>query len=198
MAIDIKKLNRLINEANEDEDTTQEFDEFSTLDLRQARCFGYHSPKQNSWLNISQQISNVGWNNIDIKQLEQQLALDVEQSYINIAEFKLVNVSDGLSYTLKFDNNKGMWNVCITDSPKAELTAEQQSNFFKSELFNKIAKRAYYWLSDSLKSVQEDVYPHINKGELLLIDVVKLDAILHFLQSKHFLENLRNGKFYAI
>jgi hypothetical protein len=34
MTIDIKKLNRLINEANEDEDTTQEFDEFSTLDLR--------------------------------------------------------------------------------------------------------------------------------------------------------------------
>jgi hypothetical protein len=74
-----------------------------------------------------------------------------------------------------------MWNVCITDSPKAELTAEQQSDFFKSELFNKIAKRTYYWLSDSLKSVQADVYPHINKGELLLIDVVKLDAILHFL-----------------
>ena len=44
---------------------------------------------------------------------------------MNIAEFKLINVSDGLSYTLKFDNNKGMWNVCITDSPKAELTTEQ-------------------------------------------------------------------------
>jgi hypothetical protein len=53
MAIDIKKLNRLINEANEDEDTTQEFDEFSTLDLRKARCFGYNVPKDESWVKIA-------------------------------------------------------------------------------------------------------------------------------------------------
>jgi hypothetical protein len=50
MAINIKLLNRLINEANEDEDTTQEFDEFSTLDLRTASCFGYSTPFKKSWV----------------------------------------------------------------------------------------------------------------------------------------------------
>lgn len=50
MAINIKLLNRLINEANEDEDTTQEFDEFSTLDLRMASCFGYSTPFKKSWV----------------------------------------------------------------------------------------------------------------------------------------------------
>ena len=198
MAIDIKRLNRLINEANEDEDTTQEFDEFSTLDLRKARCFGYNSPKDESWVRIAAQASIVGWRQIDHSKLENKLAIDVENSYINIAEFKIVNVSDGLSYTLKFDNNKGMWNVCITDSPKAELTAEQQSNFFKSEMFQKVAKRTYYWLMDALKIFNEDIQSHINDGSLLMVDAVKLDAIIHFLNSKHFLDNLRTGKFYAI
>lgn len=47
--INLKKLNRLIDEANEDEDTTQDFDEFSTLDLRSAKCFGYSVPRENSW-----------------------------------------------------------------------------------------------------------------------------------------------------
>lgn len=43
---------------------------------------------------------------------------------MSVAQFKMVNVSDGLSYTVTFDNNKAMWNVVISDSPKAELTAE--------------------------------------------------------------------------
>jgi hypothetical protein len=109
-----------------------------------------------------------------------------------------VNVSDGMSYIAIFDNNKAMWNVSIEDSPKAELTPEQQQAFFKSELFVKTAKRTYYRLTESLKAINEVINKHLNDGQLLLVDVVKLEAITHFLNSKHFLENLRNCKFYVI
>ncbi len=198
MAIDIKRLNRLINEANEDEDTTQEFDEFSTLDLRTANCFGYSAPFNKSWVHLATESLQVGWSNTDVKQLEKNLTLDVERSYLNIAKFKLVNVSDGMSYIAVFDNNKAMWNVSIEDSPKAELTPEQQQQFFKSELFVKTAKRTYYRLTEAMKAINEVVNTHLNDGQLLLVDVVKLEAIMHFLNSKHFLENLRNCKFYVI
>lgn len=198
MAINVKLLNRLINEANEDEDTSKELDEFSTLDLRSAKCFGYSIPQQKSWYSIAQQADELGWKNIDAKQLEKNLTLDVEQSYAYIAQFKLVNVADDFSYTLKFDNNKAMWNVSISNSPEAELTPEQQTTFFKSELFVKIAKRTYYKLLDVMKIYDEVIQPRINDGSLLLVDVVKLEAIMHFLNSRHFLDNLRNGKHYFI
>ena len=198
MAIDIKKLNRLINEANEDEDTTQEFDEFSTLDLRKVKCFGYSVPLEQSWVYIANQALQTGWGNVDTNQLEKNLTKDVEQSYMSVAQFKMVNVSDGLSYIVTFDNNKAMWNVVISDSPKAELTAEQQENFFKSELFTKAAKRSYYKITEAMKIFNQVIKSRLNDGSMLLVDVVKLDAITHFIESKHFLENLRNGKFYAI
>jgi hypothetical protein len=51
---------------------------------------------------------------------------------------------------------------------------------------------------DAIKAYNEIIHSHINDGSLLLVDVVKLEAILHFLNSKHFLENLRNGKSYFI
>lgn len=196
--INLKRLNRLIDEANEDEDTTQDFDEFSTLDLRSAKCFGYSVPRENSWQYLAVQADELGWGHIDVKQLERNLAKNVEDSYYSIAQFRMENVSDGLSYDVRFDNNKAMWTVAITNSPKAEITPEQQIAFFKSELFIKTAKHTYYKLIDALKAYNEVIQQHMSDGSLLLVDVVKLDAILHFLNSKHFLENLRNGKNYML
>lgn len=199
MTKNLKRLNALINEANEDEDiSSQKLDEFSTLDLRNAKCFGYSVPIEKSWVSLATQASEVGWNNIDVKQLERNLTKNVEQSYLSIASFKMVNVADDFSYDVRFDNNKAMWTAYISNSPDAELTPEQQSLFFKSELFIKTAKKTYYRLMDAIKAYNEVIHSHINDGSLLLVDVVKLEAILHFLNSKHFLENLRNGKSYFI
>lgn len=35
----------------------------------------------------------------------------------------------------------------------------------------------------------------MNNGELMLVDVVKLDAILTFIDTEHFMDNLLNGKY---
>ena len=86
-----------------------------------------------------------------------------------------------MSYFLWFDNSKGLWNVTIKNSPKAEMTVEQRAAFFKSKLFKKIAKRTYYIIADAKESYEKIVKQHIENGELLDVDVVKLDAILHFI-----------------
>ena len=77
------------------------------------------------------------------------MAKDVDNSYFHIASFKLVNLDDDTKYVLWFDNNKALWSLEIEDSPKAELEIEERANFFKSEMFKKIAKQAYTRVVDA-------------------------------------------------
>lgn len=181
--------------ANDSKNTDEAYDEFDGLDLRYATCFGYGCPKVDSWTNLANVAIDKGWNNIDVQQLEDSLMHNIEACYYKIAQFKLENVEDDMRYSLWFDNNRGLWNVQIQDSPKAELTIEQRGEFFKSELFKKIAKRAYYLIVDARKIYEQVVKQHIENGELIDIDVVKLDAILHFIDQQYFLDNLLNGKY---
>lgn len=106
-----------------------------------------------------------------------------------------MNVDDDTSYTLWFDNNKKLWNVAISDSPKADLEVEERANFFKSDMFKKVAKKVYYRLIGAKESYNNIIRRHLEHGELLLVDTVKLQTIMHFLESEHFLDNLLNGKY---
>ena len=184
--------NEATDEATPDEELINEFD---GLDLRYALCFGYSCPRATSWTNLAQVAIDKGWNNIDAKQLEEDLMHNVEACYYQVAQFKLENVDDEMSYHLWFDNNKGLWNVSILGSPKAELTIEQRGQFFNSELFKKIAKRTYYTIIDAKKSYDNIVKQHVEDGEMIDVDVVKLDAILHWIDQEYFLENILNGKY---
>lgn len=168
---------------------------FSGLDLRRAHCFGLSSSSRQGWKAIADQIEDVGKSLVDIPQLEKSLAQDVEKSYFYIAQFKLVNVDDGMSYSLKFDNNKVLWQVEISNSPKAELSIEERADFFKSEMFQSIAKKTYYRLLDAQKTFNKNVKGLFENGELLLVDAVKLEAILSFLDKEYFLKNLLSGKY---
>lgn len=94
-----------------------------------------------------------------------------------------------------FDNNKELWSLEILNSPKAEISVEERANFFKSSIFKKIAKKTYYRLMDALDFYNKIVKQHLDNGELLLVDSVKLDAILHFIESAHFMDNVLNGKY---
>lgn len=118
---------------------------------------------------------------IDVKQLEDSLMHNVEACYYKIAQFKLENVNDDMKYLLWFDNNRGMWDVKIENSPKAELTIEQRADFFKSDAIKKVAKQAYYTIIDAKKAYEQIVKEHIENSEMIDIDVVKLDAILHWI-----------------
>ncbi len=179
-------------EDNAQEDVPNEFD---GLDLRYATCFGYGCPTANSWTNLAEVAVDKGWNNIDVKMLEKDLMHNVEACYYNIAAFKLENVNDEMTYIAWFDNNKGLWNVSIENSPKAELTIEQRGQFFSSEIFKKIAKRAYFIITSAKQTYEKNVKQHIENGEMIDVDVVKLDAILHWIDQQYFLDNVLNGKY---
>ena len=168
---------------------------FAGLDLRKALCFGYSYPKTNGWKFLADQSEDAGWQNIDVKQLENSLTKNVDQCYYKIAQFLLVNVDDDMPYSLWYDNNKALWNIEIANSPEAELTAEERKDFFGSEMFKKISKRTYYMLLDAVKSYNTNVKWHVDNGDLLLVDAVKLDAILHFLDTDYFMKNILNGKY---
>ena len=120
---------------------------------------------------------------IDADALDKSLALDVENSYLRIAEFTLVNLDDNVAYSLWFDNNKALWGVSIKDSPKAEMTVEERADFFKSDIFKKIAKKTYFRLTAAKDAFYSIVDEHLKNAELLLVDTVKLSAILHFLDT---------------
>ena len=138
----MKCLQRIIKEADDDNDLTDDTP-FAGLDLRSAKCFGYSVPETKNWKYLADQADDVGWKLIDVKTLERNLTKDVEDSYFKIAQFNLTNVDDDIDYSLWYDNNKALWEVKIKDSPKAELTIEERADFFKSDMFKKIAQKTY-------------------------------------------------------
>lgn len=190
----MKCLQRIIKEADDDNDLTDDTP-FAGLDLRSAKCFGYSVPETKNWKYLADQADDVGWKLIDVKTLERNLTKDVEDSYFKIAQFNLTNVDDDIDYSLWYDNNKALWEVKIKDSPKAELTIEERADFFKSDMFKKIAQKTYGKIISAKKTYDNIVEPRMNNGELMLVDVVKLDAILTFIDTEHFMDNLLNGKY---
>lgn len=98
---------------------------------------------------------------------------------------------------MSFDNSKQLWQVEIANSPKAELAVEERADFFKSDMFKKIAKKTYLRLSSAKDIYHKIVEEHLLNGEMLLVDTVKLDAILHFLDSDFFMKNIASGKYLA-
>ena len=100
-----------------------------------------------------------------------------------------------MGYSLAFDNNKSLWEVSILNSPKADIEIDERANFFKSSMFKKIAKTTYDKLLIAKQTFDKILDQRLEQGEMMLIDVVKLDAILSFIKTDHFLDNVLNGKY---
>ena len=183
------------SEGGNDDSSLTDDTPFAGLDLRKAHCFGFQMPEKSCWKSLADQADDIGWELIDKRMLEKSLTRDVEDSYMKIAQFKLTNVDDGMSYDVWFDNNKQLWNVEIANSPMAEISPEERKDFFASELFKKIAKKTYGRLNNAKETYVKQVQPHLENAELMLVDTVKLDVIIRFLDSEHFLDNLLNCKY---
>jgi hypothetical protein len=186
-------------DSSSDEDEREEekaavIEKFSRLDLREAECFGYTRPVASCWTNLAYQAIDLGWPMIDVEALEASLAKNVDNCYLHIATFKLVNVENDMPYVVKFDNNRALWDVEIVDSPGADMSFEEREDFFKSEMMTKVAKTTYAQLLEAKKLFDEVVRLHLDEGELLLVDDVKLDAVMSFLNQERFLENVLSCK----
>ena len=197
MALDKQKDSYMLLEDGEEDKEAREAVEqvdqpFSGLDLKSAKCFG--SGKEGSWRSLAEQAESTGIQMVDMQKIEKSLSRDVDSSYFQIARFQLEDLADGLEWTLWFDNNKALWKLMLKDSPEAEVSPEQTSQFFKSMAFKKISKKAWHRLIDAKRVFKKIVKPLIEDGRLLLVDTVKLDAILEFLDEDYFLKNLLEGK----
>lgn len=69
----------------------------------------------------------------------------------------------------------------MTNTKTGEILPEQKKEFFKSEIFKKTAVRAYEILVRAKDQIEKVVMKHIEQGELLEIDEIKLEAIVHML-----------------
>lgn len=195
----MRTYKRMIEEENEDDiaidDSTMSDMPFAGLDLRFARCFGYSLPAKDNWLNIAKQSEDMHWDFVDSKQLEQNLADDVEKSYQFIAEYKLTNVDDDMNYVVKFNNNEAVWQIEIANSPKAEMTIEERADFFKSDMMKKIAKQTYKRLTNAKETYDKLVDYRMKNGEFLNVDLAKFEAIYSFLDNEHFMQNILKCKY---
>lgn len=72
-----------------------------------------------------------------------------------------------------------MWSLQVQDSPKAEISLEQKADFFKSDMFKKVAGRTADLVARAVVQYNEVIEQHLKSGELLDVDEVKLAAILH-------------------
>ena len=174
---------------------SQQHKRFEGLDIRSVRCFGFKSPKQDSWKQIAQQSVSAGWKYIDVKQLEQDLAHNVDESYASIVEFTSEDVNTGIKWRAKFINDKQLWTLQIEDRPDAEVLLDDKVAFFTSELFLNFMKKALDYVLSAKKTYDEIVSQHLENGELLKVNEVKLSALLWYIDNKTFIDNFRLGEF---
>ena len=174
---------------------SQQGKKFEGLDIRSVRCFGFKSPKQDGWKQIALQSVTAGWKYIDVKKLEQDLAANVDESYASIAEFTAEDVNTGIKWKAKFINDKQLWTLVIEDSPDAEVLLDDKVAFFTSELFLSFMKKALDYVISAKKTYDEIVSQHLEEGELLAVNEVKLSALLWYIDNKTFMSNFRLGEF---
>ena len=163
---------------------------FESLDLKRINLFG--GP---AWTSLAVQSKTLGWDGINKLALEKSLARAVDACYFRIVSFVVEDLDNEIRWHASFLNDKGLWELEIDGSPDAEVEPEQMADFFGSEEFKRIAKRAGWLLEEARSLVQDVLQEHIDQGQMLSIDEVKLAAIMHWLSDKQFMENLRSGKF---
>lgn len=173
-------------ENDNSEDTKKPFD---NLDLKGISLFG------GRWVELATQSKTLGWKGIDKLALEKSLARAVDSSYFRIVSFNVEDLDTEITWHASFLNDKGLWELEIFDSPRADVEPSQMADFFGSDEFKRIAKRAGWLLEEASKAVNEVIMPRLEAGELLSVDEVKLAAIMHWISDRQFMENLRSGKF---
>jgi hypothetical protein len=197
-------------EENTEQTEEEALGPFSNLDLKQITVFGRGNNFKDvagkktgetagpDWAELAEQSKTVGWKKIDKESLERSLTEDVEACYFRLVSFNVVDLDDDTVWHASFLNSKGLWDLEIANSPKADVEPQQMADFFSSEEFLKIAKKAG-WILEGARHLLEDVIePKLSTGDLLEVDEIKLAAIYSWIKDPNLMNNLRSGKFMSI
>lgn len=169
---------------------------FENLDLRKDACFG-RTPEENrpGWVQLAEMSISEGWDRIDVKKLERDLTTNVFNSYFKICEFDAEDLDTGIVWHAEFNNDLGMWKVAIAESPDAEVEAEDIDALVKSEMFTDFAMNAGQTIDKAVRIYNEVIDAHLEDGDLLEVDEIKLARILFSVDLKWWMDNLRQGKY---
>lgn len=179
----------------EEEEEVIENKPFDNLDLRKITVFGGKKSTEKSWAQLAEQSKTLGWKNIDKASLEESLARAVDACYFRLVSFEAEDLDTDITWHASFLNSKGLWDLEISNSPKADIEPSQMADFFSSDPFKRIAKKAGWILEEAKHLLGDIVSKPLKEGQLLAVDEVKLAAITHWLSDKQLMENLRSGKF---
>lgn len=167
---------------------------FQNLDMKKVSCFGWCYPRNTDWWRMANSTISQGWHSLDQKKFEASFAKNVAESYEHLLEADFEDLDDSIHYTCFFDNNKKLYELKLTNTDTGEILSEQKKEFFKSESFKKTAKRAAELVSRAKDVFEKTVKPHVEAGEMLLLDEVKLEAIESFINDQTAMRNLKLGK----
>lgn len=170
---------------------------FENLELTKAECFGWKTLSGDfpGWVDVARQLRDIGWGSGSeqaVAELRKDLAADVVKSYRDICRFTVKDLDTDVVWDLAFVNDKQLWSLTLRGD--ARPLPEDLDGFFRSELFGQIARSASDRLRRAADVYDELVDERVEDGLLLDVDEVKLSAIMYWLRSKEFIENLLKGK----
>ena len=88
---------------------------------------------------------------------------------LRIVSFEAEDLDTEIAWHASFLNDKGLWELEILNSPKADVEPSQMADFFSSDPFKKIAKQAG-WILEEAKHLLDDVIAQpLENAELLTI-----------------------------
>lgn len=173
---------------------------FENLDLKSAICFGWRPRFRSgvpvrSWCEIAEESITKGWRRVNVKALARDLAVNVDACYFYVAQGEFVDLDTGFTWRAVFVNDHMMWKLDLPGSPDAETLPEDADAFFKSEFFRKFAKRCGDLIDRARAEFTKTVEQHLEDGDLLEVDEVKLSRVMKDVDTKRFMENLRGCKY---
>lgn len=163
--------------------------DFKNLDIQDIKVFGYNHPKSDCWLNMLRKAK--GFNSIDRAKFEDSLALNVNDSYTHLASFVVKDLDTDTDYQVAFSNELKLWTIEIVDSKGAEIPLEDKVAIMKSELVERLVARVLEILPIAAEVCTHQIKQHIEAGELLKVDEIKLEAIEDMLATPQLLANLK-------
>ena len=167
-----------------------------TVDIKNIFAFGFTFPRKDSWQMLLKPVANSGkWSSIDLEQFQKVLNENVLATYENLIAISFVDLDSDTEFRASFINQKKLWKLEIPGSPDDAVSEDDTRAFFKAEEFKKICKRADEILNNAYTACDKLLIPVIKKGEMINVDEIKLEAIMHFLDDPLLRKNLKLGKF---
>lgn len=120
-----------------------------------------------------------GWKTVDVKKIESDLAKNVLNSYMKICQVDAEDLDSKTIWHAEFNNDLGSWQVSIANSPEAVPEEEDITGFLQSSFFKEFAINAGQTIDKAVRVYNEVLDSHLEEGELLEVDEVKLARILY-------------------